>query len=352
MGSLTPFLAKHKRWLRIVALGMCVVSIVTILTLTAFAQNTYVINVDDQVTVHNSFATDPAQILDEAGVKLNTYDTYTTTTNEGVEQITVQRGMTIYVDDCGNEFVTCSYGETVAQLLKRLSISIDAHEVLLVSLQEQTYDGMLVQIQRREQNTCQYYEEISYRTIECYSPILPADHREVVKEGVNGKMLCTAQLELVNGQEVAQILQSQQVVEAPVHEIVVVGTGENLKGHKDTPAIGDGVIVTAEGKVLYYDKVIQSHATAYHMSDPGCDEWTAMCTRARVGAIAVDPKVIPYFTKMFILSNDGKYVYGEATAEDCGGAIKGTRIDLYYDSVAECDQFGRRDCTVYILREE
>lgn len=349
---MSQLFTKHKSLLRIVALVLSVVSVVGILALTAFAQNTYVINVDDQVTVHNSFATDPAQVLDEAGVVLGAYDIYTTTSGEGVEEITVQRGMVVCVDDCGKTSLVYSYGETVAQLLQRLKITVDSGEELLADLQEQVYDGMYVQIQRREQAARQYYEEIGYRTIECYSPILSADYRKVVKQGVPGKVLCTAEAELINGEEVARVLQSQEVVAEPIDEIVVVGTGENLKGHKDTPAIGDGVIVTAKGKVLYFEKVIQSHATAYHMSDPGCDQWTAMCTRARVGAIAVDPKVIPYFTKMFILSNDGKYVYGEATAEDCGGAIKGTRIDLYYDSVAECDRFGRRDCTVYILKED
>jgi len=59
--------------------------------------------------------------------------------------------------------------------------------------------------------------------------------------------------------------------------------------------------------------------------------------------------VIPYGTRMFIIANDGSYVYGIATAEDCGGSIKKDRVDLYYPTHGECIQFGRRDCTVYFL---
>ena len=59
--------------------------------------------------------------------------------------------------------------------------------------------------------------------------------------------------------------------------------------------------------------------------------------------------MIPYGTRMYIVSNDGRYVYGIATAEDCGSAIKGNRIDLYFDTVAECDRFGIRNCQVYFL---
>ena len=67
----------------------------------------------------------------------------------------------------------------------------------------------------------------------------------------------------------------------------------------------------------------------------------------------MDPSVIPYGTRMFIVSNDGAYVYGVCTAEDTGHPdfISGNRIDLFYESHDQCIQFGVRDCTVYILGE-
>ena len=90
-------------------------------------------------------------------------------------------------------------------------------------------------------------------------------------------------------------------------------------------------------------------ATAYTNTDPRCTLWTATGTLCRVGAIAVDPKVIPYGTRMYIVTNDGRYVYGIAVAEDCGGAIKGNRVDLYFNTDAECRAFGIRNCTIYFL---
>ena len=53
--------------------------------------------------------------------------------------------------------------------------------------------------------------------------------------------------------------------------------------------------------------------------------------------------------KHLIVSNDGAYVYGIAVAEDCGGDIKGDRMDLYFPTFDECIQFGRRVCTIYFL---
>ena len=69
----------------------------------------------------------------------------------------------------------------------------------------------------------------------------------------------------------------------------------------------------------------------------------------RLGTVAVDPTVIPYGTRMFIVSNDGAYIYGIATAEDCGGGVKGNHIDLYFPTVDECWEYGVRSATVYFL---
>ena len=54
---------------------------------------------------------------------------------------------------------------------------------------------------------------------------------------------------------------------------------------------------------------------------------------------------------MYIVSEDGEFDYGIASADDCGGAVKGKIIDLFFDSLEECYAFGRRDITVYFLSE-
>lgn len=85
-------------------------------------------------------------------------------------------------------------------------------------------------------------------------------------------------------------------------------------------------------------------ATAYCACSECCgvyaSGYTATGTKAAAGrTIAVDPKVIPYGTTVFI---DGlPYV-----AEDCGGAIKGLRVDIFFDSHKEALQFGRKDVRV------
>ena len=68
-----------------------------------------------------------------------------------------------------------------------------------------------------------------------------------------------------------------------------------------------------------------------------------------MGTVAVDPKVIPLGTALYIVTDDGEYIYGYCIAEDTGGAVKGNIVDLFFNTLAECYAFGRRNCTVYVL---
>lgn len=73
--------------------------------------------------------------------------------------------------------------------------------------------------------------------------------------------------------------------------------------------------------------------------------YTALGTKARYGVIAVDPKVIPYRTKVYIKELDKVFV-----AEDCGGGIKGNIIDIYMNTQSQCRNWGSRNITIQILK--
>jgi 3D (Asp-Asp-Asp) domain-containing protein len=91
------------------------------------------------------------------------------------------------------------------------------------------------------------------------------------------------------------------------------------------------------------DSMLRMVATAYTASCYGCSGITALGYHAGHGIVAVDPRVIPLGTHLFIPG------YGSAIAGDTGGAIKGSRIDLGFNSFSDAIQFGRREITVYVL---
>ncbi|MBO5953106.1 MAG: G5 domain-containing protein [Oscillospiraceae bacterium] len=322
-----------------------------LLSQTAFAQNTYVITDGDRVLVYTSSATDPAEVLDEAGLALGEDDTYTTQTGIGVSEITVQRSYTVTIKNSGEVLQVISKGETVAALLERLGIEADASSIS-VPLALQTYDGMQIQISRTVHSTESYTTTIPYETVYCYDATMPQGEKVVVTPGQDGQILGTANVVYVDGKETGRTVVSQTVVKQPVNEVIAIGTATELKPPKvvsTEPVIGNGTIVLPTGEVLTYTSTMQVKATAYTHTDPGCDFITSTGTTVRIGTVAVDPRVIPYGTRMYIVANDGSYVYGISTAEDCGGSIKGNRVDLYYPTHSECIQFGVRNCTIYFL---
>ena len=92
-----------------------------------------------------------------------------------------------------------------------------------------------------------------------------------------------------------------------------------------------------------YQKKLDMEASAYTTEDPGSGNYTKRGNRLRKGLVAVDPRVIPLGTRLYV---EG---YGYAVADDIGGAIKGNKIDLAYESRKNALQFGRRKVIVYIL---
>ncbi len=352
---------------RVVALLLPIVCIVLLLTQTAFAKNTYLINDGGRVTIHTTYATDPADVLDEAGLELSMDDTYTTQEGLGMSEITIQRKQTVNVVYGGKTMVVSSYGETVESLLNRMEIELTEEDVLSATLRTTTYDGMTITISRNITVEETYTTAVPYSTEFCYDASLEEGQQVVLTAGKDGQIQCTAMVTYVDGKETSRTVLSQTVISHPVNALVAVGTmleePEETEGPTEPPAptnpapsekpaqpvIGDGVITTPEGEVLTYTRKYQAVATAYTNTDPGCTIWTATGTICRVGAIAVDPNVIPYGTRMYIVTNDGQYVYGIAVAEDCGGAIRGNRVDLYFNTDAECWAFGVRDCTIYFL---
>ena len=334
---------------RTVALILTMICTIALLSQPALA-NTFVITDGNQVKTHITFATDPATVLDEAGFRLDENDTYTTAHDNGVFEITVRRNQTVTVEYEGQKIQVESLGETVAQLLERLNITVNGDTRLSADSGTYTFDGMVLKVDQVVRVTEKYIAVLPYEVTYYEDPSLPAGVEAVVTEGKSGQMSCEAMVVYEGGRETSRTVLSQTVLERPVNAVVAVGTG----AQQDVQAqcgliIGDNIIITEDGQVLTYTGTMQVRATAYTHTDEGCDFTTATMTTVHVGTVAVDPTVIPYGTRMFIVTNDGEVVYGISTAEDCGGDIKNDRVDLYYPTEDECWEFGRRNATIYFL---
>ena len=356
------------RW---VLLALILTATFLFLTLPATAQTKYVITDGDNVIVCLSNSTDPQVVIEEAGLKLGESDTFTTHTTDGVSEIHITRVQMISVQDGDQVYVVGSYGGTVDDVLQSLDITLSNNDILSCTLDTDTYDGMVIEITRVLLETQEYDEPIPFQTRVLEDSSLAPGEEVVLREGVNGTIHYVAQIIYENGEEVKRTVLSQQMVAAPQESIILRGVDRSVMeqgfDHVDDyiisndwysyePPTEEEALEVSEQKFvpgtnLRYDEAVLFEATAYT-----CNSYeyvgngiTFTGTQARVGAIAVDPKVIPLGTKMYIASADGEYIYGYCVAEDTGGLIKGNLVDLYYDTHDECIQFGRRDIIIYFL---
>ena len=306
---------------------------------------TYVIADGSREITCTTFATEPEEILLRAGVELASQDRY----RQESGRITICRAGRVRLIYHGQEQSVVSEGETVGHLLARLGISPGEGEVLSHDLNERIADGMTLRVDSVTTRQEVYTTTLAHEVKTCTDVTLPAGEEQVLIDGKDGELQRTAEVTYRNGVETGRRIFSQQVTIPAVTELVAVGTGDAVPEEKPAQVvIGDGYIRLPDGQILTYTHTDNVRATGYTHTDAGCDLITSTGTTVRRGTVAVDPRYIPYGTRMFIVSHDG-YVYGMAVAEDCGGAIKRDRMDLYFPTYEECIAFGWRRCTVYFL---
>lgn len=374
---------RRRAWLRrLIVVAVLAAAVGALLSQTVFAQTSYIITDGDRVTVHRSYSSDPYEVLTEAGIELEEEDTYETGYADGMNQITVRRMQMVTVINRGAQSVIGTYGETVGSLLARMGITPGTGDTLSCSSETQTYDGMTIELVHTETRIEEEDTVVPYPVNYYEDPDLEPDAEIVLVAGQNGLTHVKSEVTYRNGKEVSRTVVQETVQTKPVTQLVIRGvdrtimeqpadpepteqaapaassgtaSGSSSSGSSssggsryDGSAETDGnVIMTSSGESYTYVDVMTCSATAYTCE--GYVGHTYSGTLARVGAIAVDPTVIPLGTKMYVVSNDGQYVYGYCVAEDIGGGIKGNKIDLYFDTYAECWDFGVRMCTVYIL---
>lgn len=161
-------------------------------------------------------------------------------------------------------------------------------------------------------------------------PETEAGEEKVLEEGEDGKKVKIIKVTSTkDGEEYSREIVSVETT-SPKDKKILRGT-KIVWRSLDTP----------NGPIQYWKKK-RVYATHYDSKCPGCNEWTAIGLRAGKGVIAVDPKVIPLRSKVYIPG------YGIAVAGDTGGAIKGNIIDLGFDD-ARTSGWTARFVDIYLL---
>lgn len=314
---------------------MIVLALVSVLTMgfsTALG-NDVELNINGKTKTVFTYEKTVGDFLEKEGIVLKNKDLVSPSLDKEIDKdmkIVISSPKSYHIKDGDKTLIAEASGYTVADVLDNLEIKLNKLDRVSLPLDEIAKEGMEIKIDRVVVENLENKIEIPFETESRENKDMFEGENKVITKGEVGQKTESLKNTYVNGVlETTEVLKSE-ITKDPVKEVVEVGTKKGT--------------VAPNGKNA--KRVIVMQATAY---DPTAGSKTAMGTRARVGAVAVDPKVIPLGSKLYIESMDGFASYGYATAEDTGGAIKGNRIDLFYNSNAEANRFGRRNVKVYVL---
>lgn len=262
-----------------------------------------------------------------------------------------------------------TYQTTVRELLAMQGVKLQAEDKVLPSLETTVQKDMLVTVNttRRAVLTEEQLLPFEVETIE--DDTLPVGEQLVTKTGRPGIRTQKYQLTLADGLSKEKKLIANEVTSQPVKQVVKVGT-KPVEAVAATPApvfdTEKATVPLAEAPQAATDldfkeaKTLMVEATAY-TNDPASNgsrlydgraltatgyDVTDTITYQGLPIIAVDPKVIPLGTKVYV---EG---VGLSIALDTGGAIKGNKIDVLVDGETTAKQFGRKTIQIWVIPNE
>lgn len=278
------------------------------------------------------------EFLEEKGIELKEKDKINIELDESLNtlvatNIVIKSSFPVYlvIDNEAPIEKMMAHDEKVGHLIQELKKENDVSYFYDGYLNDTFYEGETIYLNTKVIESDLIIEKILFETEIIENDELEIGEKNTIQEGILGEK-SIEQIVTYEGEEITEVVElGSEIVKEPVKEIIEIGTKEPRPK-------------TPNGEHTYSNMIVME-ATAYSAKQPGLSNYTASGDRAVRGVVAVDPRVIPLGTWVYV---EG---YGKALASDTGGAIKGNRIDLCFNDVPECYQFGRRNVNVYIIEE-
>lgn len=304
------------------------------------------VSIDGKETKVTTFRNTFKDALKANNIVLGPKDKTTPSINTKLKKdnkIFIKKAVNVTVAVDGKELNIKTAEDTVDKMFKEEGIKINKEDKVSPSIDTSIQDGLKLIVTRVETKIIDQKFALDFSTVVKRDENAAKGSTKVIQNGQEGEKIITTKLVYENGKEVKRDVINEVITKNPVQKIVAVGTLSTIS-------------VSRGGNVLY-KSLIRARATAYSAGfsstgkSPGDKNYgkTASGTTVRrnpngYSTVAVDPRVIPLGTKLYI---EG---YGFAVAEDTGGGIKGNAIDVYFETDGECNNWGVRNVNVYILK--
>lgn len=245
--------------------------------------------------------------------------------------VSVRKAVPVTLIIGGNLVESMTAADTVGEMLQELALTPGVNDSVSVDLAAPIQASMAIKIVHRTEQAEIVREEIPFEVVRESDRTMMIGETKDLQAGANGIKEIRKVTYYEDGEPVGTEIVEETVVAEPVDRIVAYGT------------MG---VVSRGGQNYRYTAQMTMESTGYTAgkeSNPNGNGLTYTGVRAVRGVVAVDPRVIPLGTWVYV---EG---YGPAVAADIGGAIKGYKIDLCFDALSEALYWGRRSVSVYIL---
>lgn len=256
--------------------------------------------------------------------------------------INIDKAVDVYVQVDGKNLCLKSAQDSVKDLLTAEGIKLGEEDKISPQLSTGITNGINIKIVRVDAKIVEEKKELDFATIYKSDSSLVTGTNKVVQDGQKGEKVITHKLIYEDGKVVSSTVLSAIITKSPINKIInrgILGVLNFSRG----------------GNQVYYTKTLKFKASAYTAASCGKNPSSSGYGRTATGVyakrdpygystIAVDPRIIPYGTKLYIPG------YGLAIAQDTGGAINGYKLDLYFNTLNQCYSWGVRNVNVYVLK--
>ena len=236
----------------------------------------------------------------------------------------------------GEEKQISTFKYDVQDLLVAECVKYDNNDIVTKNLDEKLNDGMEIEVINVTEEVIKESKSVPFEVNVVEDKDLLKGQTKVEEEGKAGENQLVYKITYHNGKQVEKIFVEEVVSEKPINKIVKKGTKvEEVKVASSRGESSRKISSNVNSKGKHMSVV----ATAYTG-----DSITSTGKKPKWGPIAVDPKVIPYGTKVYIPQFNKTFI-----AEDCGGAIKGNKIDIFMNDESSVYNWGRKTIDIYIV---
>lgn len=328
--------------------------------------NTFIIRYEGKGATVKTLSADIGAALASANISGERYKIDTAKRTGGKTEVSLLKTFSVSVSAGGKlSKIDACERDTVKDVLTCAGYKIDKYDMIEPAPGSKVSEGTCIDYVNVDYVTGSYEQAVPHSVETVYTDKMEKGKKKTAIAGKDGLEKISYTRKIVDGKVVSTKINSKVTLLAAKDAVQKVGTRRPAVKTGGRAKTGSAVTTSskvstvsvlkpsapialdAKGNPVNYKKHVTVQATAYTYTGHRCSTGVS----PKPGYIAVNPRVIPYGTKMYIKSSDGRFNYGYAIAADTGGFIysRPTNVDLFFGSLAQCNSFGRRNVEIYIL---